>query len=146
MNWYKIAQLNSLPIQKIAFPVEEQRGAHFYTDIGHGTDEYNKRNVSLYETKVKLWAIDQEWKFYDILAADKDGYSGIHPDFMGNELPSRNNIIATGRYDPPTHTATIIYHYGEGSWILPQRVKYLTKRIAQILDRKYNNPRIVVFH
>ena len=152
LNTGKVTQVSPYAVyasgtyDKVAFPVTENKERYFYTDIGHGVDEEGLDTIDVYETKVKLWAIDKKWQLHEALASEEKGSSRIHPRLLGKELPKADNIIATGRYDPSVHTASIIYCYGEGHMMNPRRVEYITKRVAQILDRKYNNPKIVVFH
>ena len=152
LNTGKVTQVSPYAVyasgtyDKVAFPVTENKERYFYTDIGHGVDEEGLDTIDVYETKVKLWAIDKKWQLHEALASEEKGSSRIHPRLLGKELPKADNIIATGRYDPSVHTASIIYCYGEGHMMNPRRVEYITKRVAQILDRKYNSPKIVLFH
>ncbi|MFA5600396.1 MAG: hypothetical protein WDA06_07340 [Phenylobacterium sp.] len=145
MNWYKIAK-----------PIMEDTKELAYYDIGHKKDEkiimfLIDRNFRLHEKEI----INPDYEDEESPLAENhsvwinemyvDDYlteTSTWMDINNLQEEAAKNIIATGRYDPKKHTASVIFFYSKIPFI---STKITISKISKILDRKYNNPKIVIF-
>ena len=128
MNWYK---LSSTARYKKAFPIksrpqDREYGQLEYMDIGH----QGKKNV--------LWFVDSNLRLHTI---GEPGYHESWDEFQkaGSEKAgwgrcTRDRLIG-GR------KCSLVLNKG-GS---PQRIEYYRKKVTQILDREFDNPKISEF-
>jgi len=132
MNWYKQIKLAAPPI------VEERPNINTYVEICHrpGRSFEDRGHEDFY-----LWFIDNNYQFY-IASTLQYSRHGGWPLFK--EL-FRNNMIASGRYDKSSHTASAVLDIGGKTKVFDFRTKHSKNKVAEILDRELNNPKIIFF-
>lgn len=125
MNWYKISH-----------PLMQRNRNLQYTDIGHKKD-----------SKAIMFIITKNFKLIEkeIINPDyndtNDNFNSLkHEKWIENLGISGDNIVATGRYDPESNMASVIYFY---SYITQQ--DYTSAKIAKLLDKRFGNPTIIEF-
>lgn len=130
MNWYKLA-----------FPITKKDRDMGYMDIGHPEENNNQ--------KVSIWRIDENFNIVVYEEGPEADYydkkTHTQLSILGN-LPI--NYIAQGRYIASEHISSLFINPDAyGGWQNPnyRKMEYLLKKAEEIVDAKFNNPRIALF-
>jgi len=120
MNWYKL---------KLAEPLIETPEMYSrYYDFGH-----KQKNII-------LWFIDNKFNFHTTPVSKE-----IEKHYHWNEYEKNfDNIFTQGRYDPNEHTSSL--YYGFMGDMMPKRKEYIKRRLETMVDKKFNNPKIIPFN
>jgi len=135
MNWYKL---------KFAFPILEKRNPFAtYEDFRHEGDDPN-----YIENDISLWWIDTSFNFHITKPTPEQPTHSSWNEF--NDLVHEKQVIYQGRYDESKQEASMtkvpwFYVNPTFKQIFYNREDKLREKAERILDRKFNNPTIMVF-
>ena len=104
-----------------------------YTQIAHDDSPYNY-----------LWFIDYDYKFYIVKELETKG--GVHhgwEEFTKKEQLGR--VLSQGRYDKRIDTATAYIREAYSRGFSKYQYNYIKNRVISILDKEFNNPRIIFY-
>ena len=135
MNWYKY---------KFAFPILEKRNPFdTYEDFRHEGDDPN-----YVEQDISLWFIDTSFGFHITKPTPEQPTHFSWDEFK--DLFFQKQIIYQGRFDEKTHKVSmtkVVWSYVNPAFeqIYRNREDKLREKAERILDKKFNNPTILVF-
>ena len=119
MNWFNLL--------KFAFPFQEEHKVEHYWDVLHPSQPSK-------QAKIILWFIDKNMNLHTTDKADRHSNWWDYIDYA-------DNMLSAGRYSPRDKTCTVVISlFG----ISPSD-EYKIKKIEQILDKTFNNPKILQF-
>ncbi|MBD3226998.1 MAG: hypothetical protein GF329_02335 [Candidatus Lokiarchaeota archaeon] len=118
-------------MDKLALPIINRKDEYCYFDVGHRS--YS--NYSIY-----LWAIDNRFKFHEreMLFFRCD----THPNWHEIDW---TKVLAWGRSQCDKETNLCMCSMLFNDLLEGQRKSHVRKKVEKILDRRYNNPKIIEY-
>ena len=127
MNWYKEI--------KLALPVVDKDPSVYkyphYLSIGHEDKPFDK-----------IWVMYSDFSIDSKDLYNEEGEILTHADTW----PDKTDMFAKGRYDSEKHMVSLAYFPAILNDIPFSRLIHAKKRVAQALDREFNNPEIIEYN
>ena len=131
LNWYKQSSIARYRNYKIAFPIQETKSPRYYSDEAH------------YGHEIYMWCMDKDYNLYtELVESDWDAHE-VWNKFK--ELLRQERLLAWGRYSEDDQTASLAAGYSVYGQQNPRRTEYILNKIETILDKEFENPRIIEF-
>ena len=130
MNWFKAAKIHEL---KLAFPIQEKERRDYYSYFLHPDEEHEKEE----HKNTGIWVILNNGTFHSAKLEEVEEHAYW-------SKWNYQNMAASGRYmiEP---TGTVVSLVLKTTDLNYYRTRALRKRIEKILDKEFDNPKIIEY-